>query len=88
MDAAAGRSVLCRQGVGCIRHLEVKVLCVQGQVKTGQVLVEKIDGIRNQADLGTKPLDEKTLVRHRTSFGMVPLAGAMVTVVQSSWFRR
>ena len=53
MDAAAGRSVLCRQGVGRITHLEVKVLWVQDQVITGRVLAERDDGIRNRADLGT-----------------------------------
>ncbi len=44
MDAAAARSVLCRQGVGRIRHLEVKVLWAQDQVKIGRVLVEKVEG--------------------------------------------
>ena len=62
MDAAAGRSVLCRQGVGRIKHLEVKVLWVQDQVKTGRVSVEKVDGAQNQADLGAKTLNEKMFV--------------------------
>ncbi len=33
MDGAAARSALCRQGVGEIRHLEVKVLWAQDQTK-------------------------------------------------------
>jgi hypothetical protein len=92
MDAAAARSVLCRQGVGRIRHLEVKVLWVQDQVKNGRVLVEKVEGIWNQADLGTKPLDEKTLVRHRGSLGLKTLpeklTEAAIAAVESGWFRQ
>ena len=38
--------------------------------------------------LATATENEKTLVRHRTSLGMVLLAGAMVAAVQCSWFRR
>ena len=92
MDAAAARSVLCRQGVGRIRHLEVKVLWVQDQVKNGRVLVEKVEGIWNQADLGTKPLEEKTLVRHRGSLGSKTLpeklTEAAIAAVESGWFRQ
>ena len=92
MDAAAARSVLCRQGVGRIRHLEVKVLWVQDQVKNGRVLVEKVEGIWNQADLGTRPLDEKTLVRHRGSLGLKTLpeklTEAAIAAVGSGWFRQ
>ena len=89
MDAAA-RSVLCRQGVGRIRHMEVKVLWVQDQVKIGRVLVEKVEGVWNQADLGTKPLDEKTLTRHRESLGLKKLPGASTAVaaVATGWFRK
>ena len=92
MDAAAARSVLCRQGVGKIRHLEVKVLWAQDQTKNGRVLVEKVEGTLNTADIGTKPLEEKTLVRHRGSWGLMTLPEELRTAatatVQSGWFKR
>ena len=87
MDAAAARSVLCRQGVGKIRHLEVKVLWAQDQTQNGRVL-----GLWDTADIGTKPLEEKTLVRHRGSLGLTTLPEelrtATIATVQIGWFKR
>ena len=40
MDASAARSVLCHQGVGRIRHLEVKVLWIQDMTNCGRLLVD------------------------------------------------
>ena len=61
-------------------------------MKNGRVLVEKVEGIHNTADIGTKPLDEKTLVRHRGTLGLTTLPEelrtAAIATVQSGWFRR
>ena len=54
--------------------------------------MEKVEGIWNQADLGTKPLDEKTLVRHRGSLGLKTLpeklTEAAIAAVESGWIRQ
>ena len=55
-DSAAARSILSRLGVGKVRHLQVKLLWVQRLVNSGQVLVSKVLGTENVADIGTKPL--------------------------------
>ena len=55
-DSTAARSILSRQGVGKVRHLQVKLLWVQRLVNNGALLVSKVRGDENVADIGTKPL--------------------------------
>ncbi len=71
MDSSAGRWVFSGIGFDRILHLEVRVLWTQDVVRKGRVLIEKVDGANNVADLGTKPLGETTLVRHRDFFRLV-----------------
>ena len=55
-DSAAARSILSRLGVGKVRHLQVKLLWVQRLVNNGAIIVSKVKGEENVADIGTKPL--------------------------------
>ena len=56
VDAEAARSIASRQGIGKIRHLEVRYLWLQEWVKKGAVKISKVWGKRNPADVLTKPL--------------------------------
>ena len=69
-DSAAARSILCRLGVGKVRHLEVKLLWVQRLVNEGAVLVSKVLGDENVADIGTKPLGPAVFNKHRLQLGI------------------
>ena len=64
-DSAACRSIIQRQGVGRARHLSTKVLWLQSMTASGRLVVEKVAGAENPADLGTKPLDANTHECHR-----------------------
>ena len=41
-DASAARGVILRQGVGKVRHVQVKQLWLQGNVAAGEVSIVKI----------------------------------------------
>ena len=52
----------------------MKVLWAQDQTKNGRVLVEKVEGTLNTADIGTKPVEETTLPASR-KLGLYDFAG-------------
>ena len=55
-DSSAARGTARRKGVGKIKHLETRTLWVQDQVARGRIILNKIDGESNPADLLTKYL--------------------------------
>ena len=55
-DSSAAKSFVCRRGLGRMRHLEIKDLWLQKEVREGKVEVCKIPGEENPADLMTKVL--------------------------------
>ena len=56
IDSSAAIGVLQRKGIGKIRHLDVADLWLQTAIRNGRLIIEKIDGSENDADLMTKPL--------------------------------
>ena len=54
-DSNMAKSVVCRAGLGKIRHVELKYLWVQELGKAGRVIVRKECGEVNLADHLTKP---------------------------------
>ena len=56
-DSNAAKSFVGRQGLGKMKHLEVKDLRLQKEVRDGRVEVSKILGTENPSDLGTKILN-------------------------------
>jgi hypothetical protein len=71
IDSSAARSAVLRRGVGRIRHLEVKVLWIQDMTTSGRLLVDKIKGTENMADIGTKPLSGPVFNKLRLLLGLV-----------------
>ena len=55
-DNSAAKSFVSRRGLGKMRHIEIRDLWLQKEVKEGKVIVHKIPGIENPADLMTKIL--------------------------------
>ena len=49
-DSSAAKGILCRSGVGRIKHLEVRHLWVQGFVREGVVSIKWIPRAQNPAD--------------------------------------
>ncbi len=56
IDAGAARSMATRQGIGRVRHLQVRRLWLQALVKAGAVRIEVVNGKFNPADILTKIL--------------------------------
>ena len=60
-DSSAAKSFVCRRGLGRMRHLEIRDLWLQKEVREGRVEVSKIPGVQNPADLMTKVLGRKEI---------------------------
>ena len=56
VDASAAKAMASRQGIGKVRHLEVRFLWLQEMVKQGRVKLAKVWGKANPADALTKPM--------------------------------
>ena len=54
-DASAARGVILRQGVGKVRHLQVKQLWLQENVAAGELSIVKFPRVYNCADALTHP---------------------------------
>ena len=55
-DSSAAKSFVSRQGLGKMKHLGIRDLWLQREVGMNRVIVHKVDGTRNPADLMTKYL--------------------------------
>ena len=55
LDSSAAKSMAGRLGVGRVRHIELRLLWLQQEVKRGRISLFKIRGEDNPADVGTKP---------------------------------
>ena len=61
-DRAAAKSFVAKRGLGGMRHLQLRDLWLQQQVGDGQVVVEKVPGVGNPADLMTKFLGRQDII--------------------------
>jgi hypothetical protein len=63
-DSSAARGFASRKGVGKMRHLEVRHLWLQSEVSGQRVLLRRVAGEANPADLMTKYLGAKDILKH------------------------
>ena len=56
-DSNAAKSFVCRRGLGKMRHIEIRDLWLQKEVREGRLKVVKVKGRENPADLMTKILN-------------------------------
>ena len=68
-DASATLSIVHRQGLGKLRHVNVQYLWVQERVRGGDLQVEKVWGKHNPADLMTKHLPAMEMHGHLERLG-------------------
>lgn len=61
IDNSAARQLLCRQGTGRIRHMDVRGLWIQLEVQKGAVSVHAVPSKDNISDLGTKRLSHSRM---------------------------
>ena len=64
VDSSAAKSIASRTGLGKLRHLEIKFLWLQECVRRGKLVLSKVRGDINLADVFTKPksLEDMKLV--------------------------
>ena len=68
VDSSAAKSFVSKRGAGKMRHIEVRWFWLQEEVRAGRVVVTKVRGEWNPADLMTKYLNSKE-IRVRSHFG-------------------
>lgn len=62
-DSAASKGICSRQGLGKVKHIEVKYLWLQQEIKKKRVIIRKIPRYFNPGDLFTHCSDEATMLR-------------------------
>ena len=63
-DASAALGIISRKGLGKVRHLDTNHLWIQEVSAKRSVEFSKIAGEANSADLMTKAMDQRTLLKH------------------------
>jgi hypothetical protein len=63
-DSSAARSFASRKGVGRMRHMEVRHLWLQSEVSGQRVVLRRVAGEANPADLLTKYLGIRDVLKH------------------------
>ena len=70
-DSSAAKSFASRRGVGRVRHMDTRCLWLQAAVADRRVLVSKVSGLRNPANLLTKYLGAEALHRECRMMGVL-----------------
>ena len=61
LDSSAARGIITRQGVGRVKHLQIRTLFLQELHKQGTLSVHPVGAKENTADIGTKLLSGKRI---------------------------
>ena len=69
-DSSAAKSFVSRRGLGRMRHLQIRDLYLQKEVREGRVEVSKIPGTENPADLLTKILKGPEILERLGGMGL------------------
>ena len=69
-DASAAKGIASRKGVGRVRHVEVHQLWVQEKVSKGEIVIHKVKGEDNIADILTKFVDREKIDKAIKSAGL------------------
>jgi hypothetical protein len=68
-DSSSGKAICSRLGAGSQKHIETRYFHIQSMVRNKRLVIQKVEGEWNPADIGTKPVPKKTLER------LLPLSG-------------
>ena len=84
-DSEAAKSFVSRRGLGRMRHIEVRELWLQEEVRRASVVVKKVAGLENPADLMTKFLARTEVVDRLHRMGIVWEGGGDVLKKGVAW---
>ena len=69
-DATAAIGISRRWGLGKVRHLAVADLWMQDRIRKGDLVLDKIAGADNAADMLTKHVPREVLHKHMATLGL------------------
>jgi len=72
-DSSAAKSMYAREGLGRVKHLDIRALWVQQERVNSGLLVKKVGGAKNVADLGTKCHPRQRFADLRAAAGICDL---------------
>ena len=75
-DSSAAKSFVGRQGRGKMKHLEIRYLWLQKEVRDGKVIVSKVLGAENPSDLETKILNCDDIRQRLDGMGLEMVVGS------------
>jgi hypothetical protein len=79
-DSSAARGFAARKGVGKMRHLEVRHLWLQNEVSSQRVVLRRVAGEANPADLMTKYLGTRDVQKHLQCLNLRWISRYRITV--------
>ena len=88
MDASAALGVIQRKGVGKVRHLDVSTLWLQEQQLRRIIALEKVEALKNPADLLTKSLTRERIDAYSDLMSYEYHAGRAKSIVGLNMFAR
>ena len=74
MGANAAIRIIGRQGLGKLKHLDMRYLWLESAVRGRQVILKKVQSESNMADHGTKVHEKDEIDRHMKNLRCVRLA--------------
>jgi hypothetical protein len=78
-DSSAARGFAARKGLGKMRHLEVRHLWLQAEVSSHKVVLRRVAGEANPADLMTKYLGAKDVLKHLKALNLRWISRSLTT---------
>ena len=79
-DSSACRGICNRHGLGRLRHLDVALPWLQQRVQSGKIILRRIAGSVNPADLFTKHLARAEIIMHSGRLGFCTVSGRTTQV--------
>ncbi len=74
-ESSAAKIIGSRMGVGKARHRDVRELWLQGRVNRGDMVLRKVLGVDNLADILSKHVPRSWLDKHLAEMGVVRVVG-------------
>ena len=86
LDASAAKAMAERTSIpNRVKHMAIRFLFLQQMVKEKQIVLRKVPGEKNRADLMTKPVTRSVLEKLRPSLGLaVAVASAALPLVEGT----
>ena len=78
VDARATMGMLARKGLGSTKHIEASSLWVQEHIRNKTISLGKVDTLMNPADMLTKNLDNRKIIKHCNRLGCQFVQGVQV----------